>query len=211
MMAKKKVAKKKVAKKKVAKKKVAKKKVAKKKVAKKTVRAPESGGAARRTRRTVNAASELSNSFELVPGKGLGPIRFGMNRVDVRKAAKTMGLLLGQHTDTIDYYGSGYELQVGFTGGTASFIGVSASKKCPWLLDGVDPFDMKASALFSLLARNDGDDSAEYSEDEALFPKRVVTLYEADTQYDVKGNGKRAIWCQVGIGDRRYLKAIDGL
>ena len=43
----------------------------------------------------------------------------------------------------------------------------------------------------------------------ALSRTHDVTLYEADEQYDHKGGPSRVIWGQIGIGDARYLAAID--
>jgi hypothetical protein len=36
-------------------------------------------------------------------------------------------------------------------------------------------------------------------------------LYEADEQYDHRGGQRRQVWSQIGVGDARYLAAIDAI
>ncbi|QJR09235.1 hypothetical protein DSM104443_00272 [Usitatibacter rugosus] len=37
-----------------------------------------------------------------------------------------------------------------------------------------------------------------------------MTLYDADQQYDYRGNFSREVWSQVGLGSRAYAEARNG-
>ena len=92
---------------------------------------------------------------------------------------------------------------------TVSFIGVSFhfSYKCTY--HGVNIFDTPAEEIFSLMAASEDDGSIHTFDDCGyVFPKQILTLYEADSQYDRLGGEVRPIWAQVGIGDARYWEAV---
>ena len=92
--------------------------------------------------------------------------------------------------------------------GTASFIGVSSGTDVSLLYEGVDLFDTEAKDVFALCSRRDASGEHQYSEYEFIFPSQVITLYDADPQYDHRKNESRAVWGQIGLGDQRYLRAI---
>jgi len=92
---------------------------------------------------------------------------------------------------------------------TASFIGVSFHSSFICTYRGMNVFDTPADALFSLMASFEGDGTEHaYNYSEYVFPKQILTLYDADSQYDRLGGEVRPIWAQVGIGDARYLTAV---
>jgi hypothetical protein len=91
---------------------------------------------------------------------------------------------------------------------TASFIGVSFHSFYTCTYKGVNVFDTLAEELFSLMAAGEGDGSTHrFNDCGYVFPKQILTLYNADSQYDRLGGEVRLIWAQVGIGDARYLAA----
>jgi hypothetical protein len=146
----------------------------------------------------------------IVPGEGVGPIRFGMKRKDVRAAMAKIKLKLNYSHKAMDYFGRENAVQVEFIRGTASFIGIAAGGlRFTSSIHDVEPFDTPARALFRLLAKHDGAKGAKYNAAEHLFRNTIVTLYDADEQYDHRGGGSRVVWAQVGVGDPRYLAAID--
>lgn len=161
--------------------------------------------------RTRQAASTKPH-LVIVPRTGVGPVRFGMRRRDVRRGMAELGLSLSSAEKTLDFFGDENAIQVEYDGGTASFIGVSNGQHFTCSIYDVDPFDMLARKLFTLLAKHDGTTKgARFDPSEYCFRNTIVTLYEADKQYDHKGRGRRVIWSQVGVGDERYLAAIDAL
>ena len=38
---------------------------------------------------------------------------------------------------------------------------------------------------------------------------QIMTLWQADTQYDYLGSESRLVWAQVGLGNERYLASIS--
>lgn len=147
-------------------------------------------------------------SLIITPHVGIGPIKLGATRSEVRAAMSVASLPLETERDSMDYFGQG-SIQVEYEeDGTASFIGVSGDPDLAFLYDGVDLFDIEAKKVFDLLASRDGSGQHEFSEFEYVFPSQIVTLYAADQQYDRKGGEVRAVWGQIGCGDARYKDAI---
>jgi hypothetical protein len=145
--------------------------------------------------------------MQITPQQGLGPVRFGMTKKDARDTLKKLGLALSSSQDTLDFFGTDNALQIDYDDGTVSFVGISHSKAFTVEIDGIDPFDTPARALFDHLRAHHGSGKEKWNESEHLFRKGIVTLYEADAQYDPKGT-ERVMWGQIGIGDDRYLAAV---
>lgn len=148
--------------------------------------------------------------LELIPHHGFGPIRFGMPRPEVRTAMRAIGIPRSHGDDdgTLDYFGDENAIQVEYIDGTASFIGVSNGGEFLCVIHGIDPFDMPAQDLFTVLAKR-AEHGEAYDANEVVFRSTIVTLYEADEQYDRKGGESRPVWSQIGVGDARYLAAVD--
>lgn len=138
----------------------------------------------------------------------MGPIRFGMKKKDVRTAMEALGLGPSSTSRTMDYFGDENAIQVEYEKGTASFIGIAGGRHFECSIYDVDPFDTPARELFRLLAKHDGAKGARFTKAGCLLRNSIVTLYEADTQYDRNSRSRRVIWGQVGLGDARYLAAI---
>jgi hypothetical protein len=69
----------------------------------------------------------------------------------------------------------------------------------------VNVFDPPAEQLFSLMVAGEVDASTHKFDDTGyLFPDQILTLYDADSQYDKFRGETRPIWGQVGIGDARW-------
>jgi hypothetical protein len=122
-----------------------------------------------------------------------------------------LGLGLSSSTRSQDFFGAQSSIQVEYVKGTTSFVGISNGDDFACTLYEIDPFDTAAKDLFALLARKDGVKGARFTKDEHCFRNLIATLYEADPQYDRRRSSKRAIWGQVGVGDARYLAAIDAI
>jgi hypothetical protein len=147
----------------------------------------------------------------ITPGNGVGPIRFGMSREAARAAMAEIGMTLARARKRVDFFGDENSIQAEYIDDTASFIGVSCGEQFSCSIYDVDPFDTLAEDLFRLLAKRDGTDVVTYNTTEHCFRTTVVTLYEADEQYDHRGGQRRQVWSQIGVGDARYLAAIDAI
>jgi len=157
----------------------------------------------------INNVRRKMKRLPLTPHVGIGPIKLGAARSVIRAEMASAGLPLESARESMDYFGSA-SVQVEYEeDGTASFIGVSSDPDLELFYDGIDLFDVEAKKAFELLASRDGSGSHEYSESEYLFPSQIITLYEADAQYDRKREETRSVWGQIGCGDTRYLKAVQ--
>jgi hypothetical protein len=153
--------------------------------------------------------------FEIVPHQGIGPVRLGMNRTEVEAALAPFPGALPSNPkrkgSRVQCYYRG-SLQVEFTAaGTASFIEVSNDSAFLSLYNGHDVFDLPAPDLFSLFAADDHAGPHQYNSSEYLFPDLIVSLWEADNQYDRKGGYSRPLYATVGVGNADYLAAINAL
>jgi len=124
-----------------------------------------------------------------------------------------MGLACSDSREDLDYFG--YALQVEYIDDTASFIGVSSSDEHSALLCGVDPFATAWDTLFEVVAQHDGGGQSMHRLSngpalrafgtEQLLRHSIVAFWNADT------DSRRGFWSQVGVGDERYLRAVDEL
>jgi hypothetical protein len=71
------------------------------------------------------------------------------------------------------------------------------------------PWSLPARKLFRLLAKADGGTHT-FSASEYVFPNIIVTLWDADSQYDHLAGESRPVYCQVGVGSREYLRVVEG-
>lgn len=153
-----------------------------------------------------------SLAFDMIPHVGLGPVHLGADRAAVRASLARVGVSLTATRGSVDYFADS-ALTVDYRNDGACFLGVASGAPFLCRIDGIDPFDIAADALFAHLAEQDGGHH-EYDEYEYIFPSRIVTLWDADTQYDRRRRAAgredlRVIWGQVGIGNADYLEALD--
>lgn len=90
-----------------------------------------------------------------------------------------------------------------------SFIGIAPHADVLATLNGRDVFDIPGQALFDELKNRFDAADIDFDDSEILFPKQILTLWNADPQYDVKGE-RFPVWGQIGVGTPEYLKAVDG-
>ena len=111
----------------------------------------------------------------------------------------------------MDYFDAN-AIQVGFEeDNTASFIGVASSSTYRVTYFGTDVFDTVASKVFDSITLREKSGKDSFSSYEYLFPEQIVTLWDADEQYDRLSGEQRQIWATVGVGDSRYLVAVRAL
>ena len=91
--------------------------------------------------------------------------------------------------------------------GMVDFIGASYDASILVTYKKHNVFDMTADALFDLINAQE-DQPSEFNDYEHVFPYQIVTLWDADSQYDYLGGEIRPVWAQVGVGNASYLEAI---
>lgn len=147
--------------------------------------------------------------LNLVPRSGVGPIKLGEKRSVIESVFSENGIKKSATNNNSDYYIEN-SIQVEFDkNGFSWFIGVSQHSSYDVLYHHTDVFDISAKTLFDLAASNDDSGSHEFSGYEYIFPNQILTLWDADEQYDQKGGEQRVIWAQVGLGNSGYLRAIE--
>jgi len=89
------------------------------------------------------------------------------------------------------------------------FIGIACHRAYLLTYEGINVFGVPAPQVFAEIAARDGSGVHEYDDAGLVFPNQIVTLWEADEQYDRLGGEQRVIWGQAGLGNRKYLDAIN--
>ncbi|MCU7977392.1 hypothetical protein L5M43_19425 [Shewanella sp. SW36] len=144
--------------------------------------------------------------FLIKPHDGIGPIKLGMSRKQVKVLFAAFFTLSDGASDF--YFDSC--LQIEFENDLVDFIGVSQNDNYQLMFGGIDAFDVEGITLFNAISANESE-SHSFNESEYIFPEQIVTLWDMDEQYDNLGDHKRKVWAQVGIGTKSYLKVANGL
>ena len=152
--------------------------------------------------------------LELQPHGGAGPFCLDKPRAAVRVAAREAGLPLSAERNGLDYFASN-AIQVEYgPDGNSEFIGVSLLRPGVFTLTflGLDLFDAPAEEVFDMFARADGTLTSPYDAEGCTFPRLIVTLWEAEEQYDrirrANGLPLRPVWAQIGLGTPGHLQAV---
>jgi hypothetical protein len=149
--------------------------------------------------------------FEISPLSAIGPVQLGASRAAAREAMSTIGFPLEHSYSGVDYFcESCMQLSYG-PADEVCFIGVSANPQINFTFKGVDVFALPATDLFSLMSALDDSGPHHFTSYEYCFPNQILTLWDADEQYDRHGGETRKVWAQVGIGSAAYVAAIDAL
>ena len=146
-----------------------------------------------------------SIAYELIPHVGFGPVKLGMSRENVKLALGDANYS-GAHKNS-DYYFAN-SLQVEFREEKADFIGISFSEEYEALYRGNNLFDIEAHDLFDLIAGHENEEH-QFNDSMYVFPEQIVSLWDADEQYDRIGGEQRMVWAQVGLGTTAYFKAVS--
>lgn len=144
-------------------------------------------------------------NFEIVPGIGIGPVKLGMSRDEV---IDVLGASNHSNTKGSSATFYDYSFQVEFTDGKVSFIGVSQHPSYQLNYLGRNAFDIESKELFSLISNRESA-SHKYTDTEYVFPDQIITLWDADHQYDRLGGEERSVWAQIGLGSKVYLDDIN--
>lgn len=149
--------------------------------------------------------------FEIFPLQAIGPVRLGATRMETREVMAAIGFPLEAALGHLDYFSSN-AVQISYgIDETVIFIGLSGSANFKVIFKGFDVFNLAAADLFSLMAEADNSGPHEFNSYEYCFPNQILTLWDADEQYDRDGGETRPIWSQVGVGNNAYLAAVAAI
>lgn len=161
--------------------------------------------------------------FDLIPHTGMVPIQLGAKRDNVMAVMKALGHVPSAVQDTAEHLrnlgveppassagGSHYFiencLQVEFDGNhRATFIGLAPHRGVELRYQGQDILTRPADEVFQILAGNEASPAPAFNPNEVLFSDQILTLWEADPQYDPHGE-RYPVWGQIGIGGKAYLE-----
>jgi hypothetical protein len=150
--------------------------------------------------------------FEILERSGIGPVKLGMTRSQVRDALAhypDSGLDQNSHP-TLDY-AFGNSLQIEYdAAGHAQFIGAGfySGCGCDYMFRNRRVGEYEAQELFCTLAKINGG-SHEFNEYDYFFPNIMMTVWDADSQYDYLGGESRAVYGQVGVANDKYRDAVS--
>jgi hypothetical protein len=147
--------------------------------------------------------------FEIVPHVGIGPVKLGMTVAEAERAlANCRAAQSGRHSQKplAYFFDNALQFELGKSD-RIQFIGLSCHKAILATFDGKDVFDLPATELFELIAAHDSSSKHVFDPSEYLFENLIMTVWEADEQYDRKGRQARAVYAQVGLGNEEYLAA----
>ena len=156
-------------------------------------------------------------AFDLIPRVSIGPFKLGMSQSETRTAAAQVGFALEAEHDRSDYFGSEIAIQIEYDDlGRVEFIGANGVPALYLLqFEGVDLFDTEAESVFEIFRKLEGRTAPNFDAHGVTFPTLIVTLWEADGQYDGMRIGTklplRSVWAQIGIGTEDYLAADQRL
>lgn len=158
-------------------------------------------------------SQESAPQFAIQEHGGVGPIKLSMTRSQVNDSLSAFpeNGLNQTSRPTIDY-AFGNSLQIEYDDdGHAQFIGVSFYNGCgyEYTFHGRHISEYSAQELFQVLADLDGNADHKFNESEYYFPNIMMTVWDADSQYDYMGGKSRPVYCQVGVANKRYHDAID--
>ena len=149
--------------------------------------------------------------LQLTPHQGIGPILLGSSRTQAREALSNLGFLLESSRRSLDFFcDASIQTECG-PDGKIWFIGISACRQFTVLYKGQNIFSLSAPDLFTLIAASEKSAPHAYTRVEYLFPDQLITLWDADRQYDRLGNETKPIWAQVGIGNSDYAAAFAAI
>lgn len=161
--------------------------------------------------------NEAIKTWKIEPSVGIGPVRLGMSRAEARAAMQADGWQWDAkasrfNAQRIDYFDTSCPLKYELADDdSVMFIEVS-SFDVPVRIEYLDQniFELGARALFNRMAKAEGGAHV-YAASGYTFEKQILTLWDADRQYDHRGGQRRVVWSAVGLGNQAYLDAVSAL
>ncbi len=160
-------------------------------------------------------ARDQKIEVELIPNVGMGSIRFGMVREEVRRIMEenfgTNEYEVTENGQTECYFE--HTLRFSYEAdNTLSFIETSPPPPIYVTLLGIKTWEIPGNELLKMICEHD-EMKPEISErgHNPIFKNTRISLYDLDEQYHHIGNQDVLKWGCIGIGDERYYKAVCGI
>lgn len=162
-----------------------------------------------------NLFKKVSHQFEIVPHVGILPVRLGMTREEVEQVMRTHGHRPSSQCRSNSYGVIDYFIENSFQvssdlAGRVNFIGISPHPEFSVTLHGKDVFRNDSVTIFRHIQKISGGDYLAYNSNDHLFRDLILTLYDADEQYD-RWKERFPVWAEIGIGNEAYLASVDAI
>lgn len=151
--------------------------------------------------------------FTIEPHVGVGPVRFGMSRDEVRDEMDRIGERrpIRKGAETTCYFGASFQVSFG-DAGLVDFIELASSIDAEVGFAGIDLFDTPADELLAVVGRLDAfDPKLSRPPQSYIFPTLIMSLWGRDKQYDHRRGQTRPMFAAVGVGGPSYLAAIRAI
>jgi len=145
--------------------------------------------------------------FNILPNVGAGELVLGTSRATSQSTLKRLGFTLSKTRDNMDYYDDNSIQLDYFNDDVLHYIGFAHSPNFEVVYNHVDPFDTDAAKLFELINVNETT-AIPYNDYDPLFPTQIISLWNAQEQYDYNGEHQRPVFATFSIGDQHYLNDI---
>jgi len=145
----------------------------------------------------------------ITPLIGVGPLVLGKNQDWCRSALKAFGFPVTSSRRFIDRADDGCIALEYDESWNLQHIGLAVSEHFIARYEGVDVFDIAAPELFAKIAQKEKTGDHVYDPSEYVFRGQIISLWEADEQYDRRRGETRPIYGSFGVGNQVYLNAID--
>lgn len=161
-------------------------------------------------------------TFEIAPHAGILPIRLNMSADEILQTMQALGQERTLIRDNVSIFKNlGLEppkgisethfyiensMQIEFDNDDrATFIGIMPHSDIRVNILSIDVFNIPAKDCFKGIVKAYGIEGISYCENEVLFPKQILTLWNADPQHELSGQ-RFPVWGQIGVGTKTYLE-----
>ncbi len=155
----------------------------------------------------MSSQKRLRLLLPIEPHVGVGPIKLGMTREAARGVLREKGFMRSAFDETMDYFCDN-ALQIEYDSGTVSFVGVARHERLVCTYQGVNVFEVSAQTLFETISTAETRQHS-YTPVEYVFHDQIVTLWAPHDGYEHQGYPH--VYAQVGLGDTRYLMAVNDI
>ena len=142
--------------------------------------------------------------FDIHPRLRAGKLALGTDRATTRSIMETLDLTWSHSRDGMDYYDDNSIQLDSFDDEILHFIGFAYSPNFDVTYNSIDPFDFDAAGLFEAINESESL-PIPFNDYDPLFPTQIIALWDAQEQYDYKGDHRRSVYATFSIGDDRYL------
>jgi hypothetical protein len=144
--------------------------------------------------------------LEVIPGRGIDPIRLGMTPDEVESALLAIGCRDLDQAGLPDFeraFCNSVQVNYDAKSKRCSRVGIywHPGCGCECFFHGKHISEYAAEDLFALLAQLEGNDREFRRQQGFVFPRIRVQLHDLSTAHDYRENGKRVVYGEIAVGD----------